>query len=68
MASTTASEKTLLTRSVTHVWLIGQQLSTLDLLTCCYRLPTVGLVLRRLFLRPEASEIVFVSQLLKCYR
>ena len=49
MASAAASENTLLTRSVTHVWLLGQQLPAIDLLTCSNHLPTTGLVLRRLF-------------------
>jgi len=44
-----ASEKTLKTRSVTNVWLVGQQLPALDLAACSNRLPTAGLVLRRLY-------------------
>ena len=44
-----ASQKTLKTRSMTNVWMIGQQLPVLDLQASCSRLPTTGLVLRRLF-------------------
>jgi hypothetical protein len=47
MASAAASQNTLITRSATDVWLIEQQLSVLDVLTCSNCLPTVGLVLRR---------------------
>jgi len=42
-------QKSLKTRSLTNVWLVGQQLPDLDLISCSNRLPTVGLVLRRLF-------------------
>ena len=46
---TFVSKETSKTRSKTDVWLIGQQLSSLDLLTCSNHLPTIGLTLRRLF-------------------
>ena len=49
MESASGSQKTLKTRSVTNVWLIGQQLPALDLLTCSNCLPTIGPVLCRLF-------------------
>lgn len=46
-----ASKKTanVKTRAETNVWLVGQQLAVLDLLTCSSRLPTVGQIMRRLF-------------------
>ena len=37
------------TRSSTSVYLVGQQVPLLDKLSCSNRLPTVGLVLRRLY-------------------
>lgn len=49
MATANASRKFLVTRSATDIWLIGQQLSVLNINTCSNRLPTNGLVLRRLF-------------------
>ena len=46
-----ASKKTanVKTRAETNVWLVGQQIAVLDLLTCSSRLPTVGQTMRRLF-------------------
>ena len=49
MASASILQKTLKTRSSTNVWMVGQQLPRLDLMSCSNRLPTVGLVLGRLF-------------------
>src|SRR6476469_7190076 len=49
MISSAASQTALKTRSKTHVWLLGQQLPVLDLQTSCNRLPTTGIIMRRLF-------------------
>ena len=49
--------KAVKTRSDTNVWLIGQQLLVLDELSCSGCLPTVGLVLRRLFYDLKTNKL-----------
>lgn len=49
MAAASKKTASVKTRAETHVWLVGQQLAELDLLSCSSRLPTVGQTMRRLF-------------------
>jgi hypothetical protein len=51
------SEKSLQTRASTNVWLVGQQLPTLDGPSCFNRLPTAGHVLRRLFYKLKTEKL-----------
>ena len=57
MASAAASQKTLKTRSMTNVRVIGQQLPVLDLQASCSRLPTTGLILCRLFYELKTRKL-----------
>ena len=52
-----SKKKVIKTRGGTNVWLIGHQLLVLDKLNCSNCLPTVGLILRRLFYYLKTHKI-----------
>ena len=52
-----SKKKVIKTSCDTNVWLIGHQFLVLDKLSCSSCLPTVGLILRRLFYDLKTNEM-----------